>query len=51
MDKKIKKLISKTKNLEKSEKSLLKEDIRHDRVIDKAKKVVKSSSSPTKKRK
>lgn len=36
MDKKIKKLIGKTKSLEKGEKSLLKEDKIHDRVIDKA---------------
>jgi hypothetical protein len=37
MDKKIKKLIGKTKSLEKGEKALLKEDKVHDREIDKAK--------------
>ncbi len=41
MDKKIKKIISKEKGLEKSTKSLLKEDIKHDKMIDKAKKIVK----------
>lgn len=37
MDKKIKKLMSATKGLEKKEKSLLKEDKKHDKLIDKAK--------------
>jgi hypothetical protein len=41
MDKKIKKLIDKTRNIERSEKSLLKEDKKHDKVIDKAKKKMK----------
>lgn len=39
MDKKIKKLIGKTKQLEKGEKSLLKEDKKHDKTIAKAKKM------------
>jgi hypothetical protein len=41
MDKKIKSLITKTKGIEKSEKSLLKEDKKHDKVINKAKKKMK----------
>ncbi len=44
MDKKIKKIITETKGLEKKEKSLLKEDKIHDKVIDKAKAVVKHPS-------
>jgi len=38
MDKKIKKLIKDTKKVEHEEKSLLKEDKKHDKIIDKAKK-------------
>jgi hypothetical protein len=41
MDKKIKKIIKKEKGLEKSTKSLLKEDIKHDKIIEKAEKVMK----------
>jgi len=41
MDKKIKKIISKTEKLEHAEKSLLKEDKKHDKIVDKAKKIVK----------
>ena len=41
MDKRIKKIIGETKNLEKKEKSLLKEDKKHDKVIDRAKKKMK----------
>ena len=41
MDKKIKKIISKEKGLEKSTKSLLKEDKKHDRTIEKAEKIIK----------
>lgn len=38
MDKKIKKLMKDTKHVEKEEKSLLKADKKHDKIIDKAKK-------------
>jgi hypothetical protein len=41
MDKKIKKLQKDTKKIVKEESSLLKEDKRHDKVIDKAKKKMK----------
>lgn len=41
MDKKIKKLIKGTKHLEREEKYLLKEDMKHDKIIDKAKKNLK----------
>lgn len=41
MDKKIKKLITKTKGLEKSEKDLLKVDEKQDKIVDKAKKKMK----------
>lgn len=39
MDKKIKKIIKDTKKLEGREKTLLKEDKRHDKIVDKAKKM------------
>lgn len=51
MDAKIKKLQKDTKKVMKEEKSLLKEDKKHDRVIDKAKKMVKCDSSMMKKKK
>ena len=41
MDKKIKKIISQEKDLEKKTKSLLKEDKKHDKVIAKAEKKIK----------
>jgi len=41
MDKKIKAIIGETKEVVKKEKGLLKEDKKHDKVIAKAKKVVK----------
>ena len=41
MDKKIKKIIKKEKGLEKSTKSLLKEDKKHDKVVERAEKIVK----------
>lgn len=41
MDKKIKALQKQTRKLQKSEASLLKEDKRHDKVINKAKKMKK----------
>ena len=37
MDKQIKKLMSKTKSLERDESRLLKQDKKHDKIIDKAK--------------
>lgn len=41
MDKKIKKIIRGTEKLEHQEKSLLKMDKKHDKVVDRAKKVLK----------
>ena len=41
MDKKIKKIITKERDLERNTKSLLKEDKVHDKLIDKAKKKMK----------
>ncbi len=41
MDREIKKLISKTKGVEKAEKSLLKKDIKQDKIVAAAKKAVK----------
>ena len=41
MDKKIKQLQKKTKSLEKDEAKLLREDKKHDKIIDKAKKKLK----------
>jgi len=41
MDREIKKIIKKTKNVEKAEKSLLKKDVKNDKMLDKAKKVLK----------
>lgn len=43
MDKKIKKIIHETKELEHKEKSLLKLDKKHDKAVDKAKKKLKSA--------
>lgn len=43
MDKKIRKIIKDTKKIERQEKSLLKEDKKHDKVIIKAKKKISTA--------